>query len=68
MTKRVSITLNDAQEAILRRRADAMGMTRSYIAKMALLRDLESWQAMSVRDEPLSLVDEERAKLDKEFA
>ena len=65
--KRVSITLNDAQEAILRRRADAMGLTSAYIAKMALLRDLESWQAMN-SNTPKGIVEEDIAELDEEFA
>lgn len=69
MTKRVSITLNDAQEEILQSYADAMGMPLAYAARMAMLRDLMDWKAkMSRDDEPKTLVDRERERLAKEFA
>ena len=45
MTKRVSITLNDAQEGMLQSYADAMGMSLAYAARMAMLRDLMDWHA-----------------------
>ena len=45
MTKRVSITLNDAQECMLQSYADAMGMPLAYAARMAMLRDLMDWHA-----------------------
>ena len=66
MTKRVTITLNDAQYRILRRRAGAMGLTDAYAVRMAVLRDLEKWQAMHP-DVPKGPVEQDIDELDEEF-
>lgn len=69
MTKRVSITLNDAQYAILRHYAGTMGMTDAYALRMAALRDLLDWHAKVMnRDERRSPVDDDINELDREFA
>jgi hypothetical protein len=58
MTKRVSITLNEAQEEILQSYADAMGMPLAYAARMAMLQPLMDWKAKVMRPaiDPLNSV------------
>lgn len=69
MTKRVSITLNDAQYRILRHYAGTLGLTDSYALRMAALRDLMDWHIKVMRTErPRTPVDEDVAALDEEFA
>lgn len=70
MTKRVSITLNDAQYAILRHYAGTLGMTDAYALRMAALRDLLDWHAKTmVRDRQISdPVKHDVDELDEEFA
>lgn len=68
MTKRVSITLNEAQEEILQSYADAMGMPLAYAARMAMLRDLMDWKAKMSPEKPMTAVERDTAELDEEFA
>ena len=70
MTKRVSITLNDAQYRILRHYAGTMGMTDAYALRFAALKDLLDWHAKVMRrdERPKTLVEQERERLDKELA
>ena len=67
--KRVSITLNDAQQDMLQSYADAMGMPLAYAARMAMLRDLMDWHAKAAKvNKPMTPVERDIAELDAEMA
>ena len=70
MTKRVSITLNDAQYRILRHYAGTLGLTDAYAARMCVLKDLLDWHAkvMKAEERPKTREEQDIAELDAEMA